>query len=82
MGRDETSGEYCVLYADARGVSRIYQMSLDERVWRMWRTAPGFHQRFEGRLSADGSTIEAQWEKSSDGKTWEADFDMKYLKAD
>jgi hypothetical protein len=82
MGRDETSSEYCVLYADARGVSRVYQMSLDERVWRIWRSAPGFNQRFEGRLSVDGRTIEAHWEQSADGKTWERDFELKYVKTD
>jgi hypothetical protein len=80
MGRDETSGEYCVLYADARGVSRVYQMSFENRVWRIWRNAAGFHQRFEGRLSADGRAIEAYWEKSPDGTTWERDFDVTYVK--
>ncbi|MGO9833025.1 MAG: hypothetical protein ACLP1X_02285 [Polyangiaceae bacterium] len=82
IGGDETSGEYCVLYADARGVSRVYRMSLEDRVWRIWRNAPGFNQRFEGRLSADGRTVEARWEQSADGKTWERDFDLKYVKAD
>jgi hypothetical protein len=82
VGRDETSGEYCVLYADARGVSRIYQMSFEDRVWRIWRHAPTFNQRFEGHLSADGRTIDAHWDKSADGETWERDFDMKYVKAD
>jgi hypothetical protein len=78
MGRDDTSGEYCVLYADARGVSRIYQMSLRDRVWKIWRHAPEFNQRFEGRLSADGRTIDAQWEKSADGEALERDFDVRY----
>ena len=84
IGRDETSGEYSVLYADSRGVSRIYQMSFESRVWRIWRNAPAFdhYQRFEGRLSADSSTIEARWEKSADNKTWELDFDLKYVKTD
>jgi hypothetical protein len=82
IGRDETSGEYCVLYADARGVSRVYHMSLQDNLWRIWRSAPGFNQRFEGRLDADGRTIEARWERSADGKTWERDFDLKYVKAD
>lgn len=81
MGRDETSGEYSVLYADARGVSRVYQMSFENRVWRLWRNAAGFNQRFEGRLSLDGRIIEAHWEKSADSKAWEHDFDLKYVKA-
>jgi hypothetical protein len=80
VGRDETSGEHCVLYADRRGVSRVYQMSLEGRVWRLWRNAPGFSQRFEGQLSADGHTVDAHWDKSADGETWERDFDMKYVK--
>jgi hypothetical protein len=81
MGRDETSGEYCALYADARGVSRVYRMTFEDRLWRIWRNAAGFNQRFEGRLSLDGRIIEAHWEKSADGKTWERDFDLKYVKA-
>jgi hypothetical protein len=82
MGRDETSGQYCVLYADARGVSRVYQMSMQDHTWRIWRNAPGFHQRFEGRLGVNGRTIDAHWEKSIDGETWERDFDLKYVKTD
>jgi hypothetical protein len=82
MGRDDTSGEFSVLYADARGVSRVYRMSFDERVWRIWRSAPGFNQRFGGRLSAHGRTIEAHWDKSADGETWERDFDLTYTRTD
>jgi hypothetical protein len=81
IGRDETSGEYCALYADARGVSRVYRMSLEDGVWRLWRDAPGFNQRFEGRLSGDGRTIDAHWDRSADGEAWERDFDLKYVKA-
>jgi hypothetical protein len=81
IGRDDTSGEFSVLYADARGGSRVYRMTFDERIWRMWRSAPGFNQRFEGRLSGDRRTIDAHWEKSADGETWEHDFDMKYVKS-
>jgi len=45
-------------YFDSRGVRRIYQVSLRDGVWRMWRHSPGFSQKFNGRLSADGETIE------------------------
>lgn len=78
IGRDESSGKYEVLYFDARGVSRIYQMSFDGALWKMWRESPSFSQRYEGRLSEDGNTISAYWEKSTDGVNWEHDFDMKY----
>ena len=81
MGRDDGGEEYCVLYADARGVSRVYRMSFHDRIWRMWRDAPGFSQRFEGRLSDDGRTLEAHWDKSIDGHTWERDFDLTYTRS-
>ena len=69
-----------MLYADARGVFRVYQMSFADGVWKIWRYAPGFYQRFTGNLSADGNTITAQWEGSSDGSTWRPDFDVTYRK--
>jgi hypothetical protein len=82
MGRDETSGEYGVLYADGRGVSRVYEMSLQDRVWRIWRTARGFNQRFEGRISADGRSIRAHWDRAVDSETWVRDFELDYVKTD
>ncbi len=78
ISRDESEQEYRVLYYDARGVSRIYHMSFDNDLWKMWRDAPGFSQRYEARLSEDRNTITAHWEKSSDGVKWEHDFDMTY----
>ncbi len=80
IGRDESTQNYTVLYFDARGVSRVYEMSFSQGVWKMWRQAPGFCQRNEGQLSQDGKTITAYWEKSSDGVLWEHDFDIKYSK--
>jgi hypothetical protein len=80
MGPDDSSEEYSVLYHDGRGVSRVYQMSLDSSAWKMWRISPGFSQRFEGRFSDDKSMITAHWEKSNDGSTWEHDFDLTYTK--
>ncbi len=80
IGRDEATPTYTVLYYDTRSVSRVYAMSFSERVWKMWREAPGFWQRYEGTVSPNGQTITAHWEKSSDGTTWEHDFDVTYTK--
>ena len=65
-------------YFDSRGVHRIYQMTLDGGIWKLWREAPGFHQRYAGAFSADGATIMGAWEKSADGSAWEHDFDLNY----
>lgn len=81
IGRDDATETYCMLHFDSRGVSRVYQMSLnDAGVWQMWREAPGFSQRFMGTISDDGRTIRGHWEKSGDGSTWEHDFDLMYTK--
>jgi hypothetical protein len=81
IGPDDTNNSYSVLYHDERGVSRVYQMSLDNATWKLWRNAPGFSQRFEGKFSKAGDIISARWEKSFDGSTWEHDFNLIYTKA-
>jgi hypothetical protein len=78
IGLDDGDGTFTMLYADGRGVSRVYRMTLADGVWRQWREAPGFHQRFTGTISEDGNTITGYWEGSSDGSTWTKDFDMAY----
>jgi hypothetical protein len=80
VGRDDASETYTSLYYDSRRVSRVYQMSFGERVWKLWRDAPGFWQRFSGTLSDDGGSIRGAWEKSPDGSSWEHDFDLIYTR--
>ena len=80
ISRDESTPDYTVLYYDARSVSRVYGMSFSESVWKMWRESPGFWQRYEGKLSKNGNTITAHWEKSSDGTKWEHDFNITYTR--
>jgi len=81
IGRDQMQSEYEVLYFDRRPMSRIYHMRFDGTVWRMWREAPGFWQRFECTVSKDERTLSGYWEKSTDnGATWEHDFDIRYVR--
>lgn len=80
IGRDGSTPNYTVLYYDNRKVSRVYEMSYLDGTWKMWRNSPDFSQRFEGKVSEDGNTITAHWENSSNGSTWEHDFDVTYTK--
>ena len=80
IGPDDTSEQYCALYTDSRGVSRVYQMSLNEQAWNLWRTAPGFSQRFSAVFKNDKKQISAKWEKSVDGINWDHDFDLTYTR--
>jgi hypothetical protein len=80
IGRDESSDDFSAFYFDNRAVSRIYGMSLKDRVWKLWRTTPESSQRFEAGISDDGQTITGAWQKSLDGDVWEHDFNLKYTK--
>jgi len=78
IGCDAANGTYSQLYADDRGVCRIYEMSIGDGEWRLWRDGEPFAQRFVGRFSEDGKTIEGRWEIAEDGSTWDVDFDLTY----
>ena len=79
------TGAYTQHYFDSRGVVRVYAMTFGRGVWTLTRNAPDFspldfHQRFKGRFTDDGSTIQGTWEQSPDGRNWKRDFDLTYTK--
>jgi hypothetical protein len=86
IGADPQSEDnYLQHYFDSRGVARVYNMSFNVGVWRLWRDSPDFSpldfsQRYTGTLSDDGKTISGTWEICHDGTTWEHDFDLTYSK--
>ena len=78
-------------YFDDRGVKRLFMTAVDGSRWTIWRApgedwngpdGPGFNQRFIGEISADGRTIEAQWERGMGdaGDHWEIDFPITYVR--
>jgi hypothetical protein len=67
----------CMHYFDSRGVFRVYDMSIDDGVWRLSRNAPGFSQRFTGRF-AHGDTIDGRWEVCEDDLNWQKDLEITY----
>lgn len=73
-------GNFTQHYYDSRGVTRVYQMSFEDRVWKLRRLHPGFCQRYAGHLSDDGAKITGAWETSADGTTWKHDFNLNYLR--
>ena len=85
IGFDEGRGTYLQHYFDSRGVARVYEMTVEEGVWRLSRTEPDFSplefsQRFTGKFSDDGHTIDGRWEICRHGSNWEVDFDLIYRK--
>ena len=78
MGCDGGNGTYFQLYSDDRGVCRMYEMSIGDGEWKLWREGEPFGQRFIATISQDGNTISGRWEKSEDGDTFTTDFELVY----
>ena len=76
FGADED--DLSMNYFDSRGVHRIYQVSLSDGVWRMWRHSPGFSQKFTGKISTAGNKIEGLWRLSRDDSTWDDDLAITF----
>lgn len=80
IGADDALEDCFMLYHDDRGVCRVYRLSVNDAVLRIWRDAPEFSQRFSGMIKGGGRVIQGQWEFSRDRATWEPDFDLRYTK--
>jgi len=82
IGCDAANETYYQLYSDDRGVCRVYEMSIGETEWRLWREGEPFGQRFTGRFEDRGRTIAGRWEKDLDGTGYETDFDLTYQRVE
>ena len=82
IGSDDTQAESYMLIFDERGVSRKYEVTLHANIWKWWRNAPGFFQRYEGTIVDGGNTIIGKGELSKDGVSWEKDLDLTYTRAE
>jgi hypothetical protein len=78
IGCDAANGTYLQLYSDSRGVCRVYEMSIRDREWKLWRDDEPFSQRFTGTIGDDGNTITGRWEIAEDGTNYSTDFDLTY----
>jgi hypothetical protein len=76
-GCDAANGTYYQLYTDDRGVCRVYEMSIGDGEWKLWREGEPFNQRFTAAISDDGNTITGRWELD-EGDGWKTDFDLTY----
>ncbi|MDN7242824.1 hypothetical protein QWY14_13505 [Planococcus sp. N028] len=84
---DAKMDQYVMHYFDSRGVTRLYQMTLGDGVWKWWRdkadfSSLKFFQRSTGKVDETGTVIESILEKSDDGINWEHDFKTVYRKVE
>jgi hypothetical protein len=70
--------ELTMHYFDSRGVSRVYDTSIDKHAWCISRVAPGFSQRFIGTFADGGDTITGLWRLCEDDIHWSDDLRITY----
>ena len=80
IGCDAANAAYFQLYSDDRGVCRVYEMSIGDGEWRLWRAGDPFPQRYTATISEDGNTIDGRWEKAEDGTNYTTDFNLRYTR--
>ena|SRR5438093_6500818 len=80
FGSDDAQETHHMLYFDDRGVSRLYEVSLRDDIFKWWRDAPGFAQRFDIRIVEDGTTMIGEGEFCRDGSLWEKDLALRYTR--
>jgi hypothetical protein len=80
IGAPETGDGLVWEYFDSRGVRRTYGVSLDDGVWRMWRDAAGFDQRFSATLGHD--SFEGLFELATTPGDWKDDLKVTYRRVD
>jgi hypothetical protein len=80
IGCDAANGTYFQLYSDDRGVCRVYEMTIGDGEWNLWREGEPFSQRFTGRFTDDAMAIVGRWEKAEDGTNYTTDFDLTFTR--
>ena len=67
---------------DERGVCRVYEMSIGNGEWKLWREGEPFSQRFTATFSDEGNTITGRWEIAEDGTNYTTDLDLIYRRVE
>ncbi len=60
------------------GVCRIYEVSIGDGEWKLWREGEPFSERFTATFSDDGKTITGHLEIAEDGTNYTTDFDLAF----
>lgn len=82
IGSDDVAEAFFMLTFDTRKVSRKYEVTLRDNIWKWWRNDPTFSQRFEATIVDDGQTIIAKGEMAKDGLPWEKDLALTYKRVE
>ncbi|HEY4177906.1 MAG TPA: hypothetical protein VGM90_13760 [Kofleriaceae bacterium] len=74
IGADDTNNKLEMLYCDARGVTRIYDITLNKTEFCWERKAKGFSQKLVCKFSKDGRSINGEAFKAVNGGRMQHDM--------
>ncbi len=81
LGTDDSNPDAgAMLYFDVRNVSREYRWTISSNVWTWSRDELGFSQRMVLTIANGGLRIEAEGQMSRNGKSWEPDLQLTYMR--
>ena len=80
FGSDDEAQKSFMLYFDERGVSRKYDVTMTRNQLEWSRADPSFSQRFIIAIEDDGNKMIGKGEMSRDGKAWERDLSLTYVR--
>ena len=69
-----------MLYFDERGVSRRYEVRMQDKTLTWWRNATDFSQRFTMTIDPDGRTMTSRGQYSRNGAAWEPDLELTHTR--
>ncbi|CAN5769005.1 hypothetical protein BH11MYX2_BH11MYX2_14610 [soil metagenome] len=74
LGADDANNELQMLYCDERGVTRIYDVTLNKTEFTWERKAKGFSQKLVCKFSKDGRSIAGEAFKAVNGGRMQHDM--------
>ena len=76
IGPPEEGDGLVAEYFDSRGVRRTYRTAIEDGVWRIWRDADGFDQRFSATIAPD--EFDGVFELAETPGDWREDMRVSY----
>jgi hypothetical protein len=78
VGSDDGAGTIFISYFDERGISRKYDVTIDDTGFTMQRMDPKFSQRMTFTIQAGDSRIVSKGEMLREGAMWEDDLSQTF----
>lgn len=80
FGSDDMEKKFFMLRFDARGISREFNVTVDNNQLKWWRNEPSFSQRYTITIENNGNKLVSKGEMSRDGGTWEKDLELTHIR--